>query len=216
MSNRFFNAVFPPIPDGMDLCKSRSLTHTQRNASPWLTGILCIALSSCLAAAEDPRIAASQDYATRLGQELSMKLKTAMQESGPVSAIEVCQIEAPRIAAELSSTGEPVRVGRTAVKVRNPNNAPDEQERRVLEQFALSLADGEKPPLSKFIIEPDGSARYMQTIIMQPPCLACHGGSLPENVQTALAERYPEDQATGFEVGDLRGAFVIDWPAPGM
>jgi hypothetical protein len=29
----------------------------------------------------------------------------------------------------------------------------------------------------------------------------------------AIQQRYPDDQATGFIVGDLRGAFVVSWPA---
>lgn len=29
----------------------------------------------------------------------------------------------------------------------------------------------------------------------------------------AIAAHYPSDQATGFAAGDLRGAFVIEWPS---
>jgi hypothetical protein len=32
-------------------------------------------------------------------------------------------------------------------------------------------------------------------------------------VKEALAEHYPEDQATGFQEGDLRGWFCIEVPA---
>jgi hypothetical protein len=60
-----------------------------------------------------------------------------------------------------------------------------------------------------------GSARYLQAIPMQPLCIACHGSELSTEVSDALAQRYPQDEATGFAVGELRGAFLIEWPADG-
>jgi hypothetical protein len=42
-------------------------------------------------------------------------------------------------------------------------------------------------------------------------CLGCHGKNIAPEVQAKLDELYPEDQATGFSEGDLRGAFVISW-----
>jgi hypothetical protein len=56
----------------------------------------------------------------------------------------------------------------------------------------------------------------MKAIVMQPQCLACHGQDLAEPVSAAIEERYPEDQATGFVAGELRGAFLIEWPAPNV
>jgi hypothetical protein len=40
-------------------------------------------------------------------------------------------------------------------------------------------------------------------------CLQCHGKALAPPVAEKLAELYPGDKATGYEQGDLRGAFVI-------
>ena len=219
MHKKYPSFVVLPISGHQTRHAISSFCCAWRNISKpflYVIGIFVFALSPCLGADEDPRIAASHDYASQLQEALSGKLMAAMQQGGPISAIEVCQIEAPRIAAELSSSGEPSRVWRTALKLRNPNNAPDDEASGVMQQFTQSLAEGDKPPMTEFITYPDGSARYMQSIIMQPPCLACHGGSLPEDVQAAIAERYPEDEATGFEVGDLRGAFVVDWPVPGQ
>ena len=43
-------------------------------------------------------------------------------------------------------------------------------------------------------------------------CLKCHGDaeSLAPEVSDRLAELYPDDRATGFAMGDLRGAFVVE------
>jgi len=56
--------------------------------------------------------------------------------------------------------------------------------------------------------------RYMKAIPTGPQCVVCHG----ENVAPALAETiqrlYPDDQATGFAPGDLRGAFTVTVELP--
>jgi len=42
-------------------------------------------------------------------------------------------------------------------------------------------------------------------------CLACHGDNIAPEVTAAIRAHYPEDQATGFATGQLRGAFSIRW-----
>lgn len=39
----------------------------------------------------------------------------------------------------------------------------------------------------------------------------CHGpgNSIPDTVRAMLAARYPDDRATGYAVGDLRGAISV-------
>jgi len=43
----------------------------------------------------------------------------------------------------------------------------------------------------------------------------CHGpeDTIPQDVKDAIGEHYPEDQATGFRKGDLRGWFWVEVPA---
>jgi hypothetical protein len=48
--------------------------------------------------------------------------------------------------------------------------------------------------------------------VLQPLCVACHGKFLAPDVAAIIEEAYPEDQATGFEVGDLRGVFWVEYP----
>jgi hypothetical protein len=129
-----------------------------------------------------------------------------------VEAIGVCSVEATRIAAELSAEAG-VRVARTALKVRNPANAPDANARAALEDFQRQLRAGLLSPPERFDSAADGSARYLRAIITQPLCTVCHGPDVTADVKMAIMQRYPSDEATGFEVGDLRGAFVVEWPA---
>ncbi|MFN7177274.1 MAG: DUF3365 domain-containing protein, partial [Thermaurantiacus sp.] len=60
--------------------------------------------------------------------------------------------------------------------------------------------------------------RYMRAIPTAPQCLACHGPeeAIAPAVRAAIAERYPDDRATGFRAGELRGAFSIGWRAEAL
>lgn len=163
----------------------------------------------------DDDLARSRAIAGDFQQQLGGQLKSAMAEGGPVAAIEVCADVAPEIAANASRESRAV-VGRTALRVRNPDNAPDADAEQVLHAFAERVAAGESMPVEYLGTAPDGGTRYMQAIVLKPLCATCHGASLAPAVAEAIAARYPEDQATGFAVGELRGAFLIDWPAQGQ
>jgi hypothetical protein len=168
--------------------------------------------------AEDAQLRAeARALSDRLAAALQSELVAAIgQEGGAAHAIEVCQIQAPAIATDLSTDGWVV--GRTAPRVRNPANAANEWQRRGLAHFADTIAAaGPNPDLASFewqeIVERDGGRElhYMRAIPMGGLCLACHGPVEKINpaVLEQLAARYPDDQATGFAAGELRGAFAI-------
>jgi len=87
----------------------------------------------------------------------------------------------------------------------------------VLADFEQRLAK-ENPAnmdYAEIVSEPQGKYyRYMKAIPLQDACLKCHG--TPENVAPAvtdaLAADYPHDKATGYTLGQLRGAFSIKRP----
>jgi len=162
--------------------------------------------------AEDPRLPLSRDIADRFQKELSGTLMAAMNAGGPVAAIEVCSTQASDM-AERFSADSGARVARTALRVRNPDNAADPYEQAVLRDFGHRLLeDGQSPP-EHFEASVGGGARYMQAIVMQPLCVTCHGPALSPAIEAAVRRLYPEDEAIGFAPGDLRGAFSIQWPA---
>jgi hypothetical protein len=143
---------------------------------------------------------------------LKGELKKAMKAGGPVNAISVCHEKAPQIAARLTKeTGW--NMARTSLKVRNPDNAPDDWERKVLEAFEKQKAAGaDVKKLEHYeIVERDGKKvfRYMKAIPTGGICLNCHGEQLKPEVAAKLDELYPKDQARGFKPGDIRGAFTF-------
>jgi hypothetical protein len=174
--------------------------------------LIGIAIAPVLAETPD-RAAEGREIAAAFGAELRAELQAAMAEAGPLAAIRVCNEDAPRIAAAAAERSG-AEVGRTSSKVRNPANRPDAHQREVLAGFAESIAAGNlEPPPERLDTLEDGRVRFMSAIIMQPPCLACHGAELAPPVAAAIATLYPEDEARGYASGELRGAFTVTWPA---
>ena len=52
----------------------------------------------------------------------------------------------------------------------------------------------------------------MQAIPTGEVCLACHGTAIAPEITAALDEQYPDDQARGFSLGEIRGAFSLSKP----
>lgn len=153
----------------------------------------------------------ARSIAMQLQQRLGQELKAGIQAGGPRAGIQVCKERAPEIAAELSQQ-HGIEVGRTALRVRNPNNAPASIHRDVLEDFIDRLADDPNQVPETWVTTDSGERHYLRAIVMQPQCVLCHGKMIGKPVQQALDEFYPDDQATGFAIGDLRGAFLLKFP----
>lgn len=177
-----------------------------------------VALPFGAGADADSRAEEARTTVKRFMGELGGALKAAMKEGGPASAIDVCADKAPRIAARLSrETGW--QVTRISDRVRNPLlGTADAWEQRTLASFRERHGGGESykgMSRGEVVEEPDGTYyRYMQAIPVQEVCMNCHGPKegLAPAVRDALAERYPHDRATGYQVGELRGAFSIKRP----
>lgn len=152
--------------------------------------------------------------AQQLGGALKGKLQAAMKAGGPTAAIAVCHEEAPLLAQQVSAaTG--FSVTRVSAKPRNPEmGVPNDWQQEVLDEFADRQAAGEGAEQMAWSAEVDGEQRFMKAIPTGGVCLTCHGTDLQPEVATALAELYPADQATGYSVGDIRGAFVVTRATP--
>lgn len=138
---------------------------------------------------------------------LKKALMSAVEQGGLTNGIDVCQSEAPKIAASLSTDGW--KIGRTSLKVRNTNNEPDQWEQGVLEQFEARTSAGEDiTTLVASKHDADGF-RLMKAIPTGQLCMACHGSSVDQKTLEKINEVYPKDEATGFSAGDLRGAFSV-------
>jgi hypothetical protein len=175
-----------------------------------------VALSVDIQAADyDAEVNASRETVQEFMQTLKKELQAAMQEGGPVNAVSVCNLTAPAIASTYSARNG-WDVGRTSLKLRNPDNAPDAWERSVLEDFETRKLAGEDPARMEFyeVVRENGvtELRYMKAIPTAGLCLACHGEQVDSITKARIETLYPEDQALGYQAGDIRGAFTITQP----
>ena len=175
--------------------------------------LLLIALAWGTSATGDPL-----DDARRAVDECAVQLQAALggalRDGGPVAAVEVCAEQAPVIAARVSDEHN-LRVGRVGTRLRNPRSAPTPWSLRALKDFQRRANAGE-PIASMEWTELDGRSpvRYARAIPVGGVCLTCHGERLAPAVEAAIRSHYPNDDATNYQPGDLRGAFVAEGLAP--
>lgn len=175
------------------------------------TVILCATGATVLAT--EPVADSLEQQAVALANEfaklLKPRLKQALAEGGPANAIGVCADIAPGIADSLSDqSGWTVK--RVSLKSRNASRAvPDSWEKTVLLEFDRRQAAGENPADIRLGEVVDGRYRYMQAQLVESVCLICHGQGLAQEVTKTLQEYYPDDWATGYSLGDVRGAISL-------
>jgi len=155
-----------------------------------LTLACCLALSlSAQAESTDPLVAQGMALIAPFQQQLMATVKAARDSGGPQRAVQACQELAPQITHEHS--GGSWQIGRTALRVRNPDNAPDGWERKVLEQFRQRAAAGEQLEQMRYAERVDGELRLMKAIPTAEACLACHGHAVEPEL-AALIVRHPQ------------------------
>lgn len=139
-----------------------------------------------------------------LGGQLMAKLLAAVGKESSVGAIAVCKTEARKIAHEVGKKHR-LKIGRTSFKLRNPANTPPIWAKQAVDKKVA------KP---MYFSDDAGRFGVLLPIHLQPLCTSCHGGEkqIDPAVNAALKKAYPKDQATGFQVGELRGWFWIEVP----
>ncbi len=138
------------------------------------------------------------------------KLKMAIQQGGIVSALGYCNASVSGIVDSLK-TNYNADIKRTSLKLRNPNNAPNNKEKQLLEAYQYSF-DKKSPIKEGTQVLENGDILYTKPIFMKGLCLNCHGkpgGTLNPDAYTRIQELYPSDSAVHYVDGDLRGMWSI-------
>ena len=183
--------------------------------TPVLATVLIASFATTFAnAGDDPMLGEARKVATMLPPKLLASLQEEISKSGPEGAIPVCKDMAPKMAGEISAqTGWKIK--RVSLKPRNEARAiPDEWEKAALEDFDSRAAAGEPPAQLEKGEKVGNEYRYVKALPVQPLCLSCHGpvDQLSPAVKTALTRHYPNDRATGYSVGQIRGAISVRKP----
>lgn len=137
-----------------------------------------------------------------LGGNLISALQRALEDGGPDQAIQVCQQIAPRLAQQ-AGTAHGVEIGRTSFRLRNQNNRTPAWARSAVQQ---------KSAETSAFVSSQGVVARLKPIPMMPLCAQCHGTAdeISTDVREALATHYPDDMATGFQQGEIRGYFWVE------
>jgi hypothetical protein len=140
---------------------------------------------------------------------LFQRLSEEMGKGGPSAAVTACRDEAQALTARVAAE-QGIEVGRTSHRLRNPGNAPREWVKPYLAQWAGKKAS-EVQPVVVDLGERVGILRPIPTAEL---CTTCHGAPdrIAPEVKGTLQQAYPEDRATGFSPGDLRGLFWAEVP----
>ena len=142
-------------------------------------------------------------------------VKTTLQTNPPHETVDICRDKLPGLVKETrEKTGWDIR--RVSLKVRNPERGtPDAWEAGVLAEFDRRAAAGEKRDAlehGEIVQTAEGRVfRYMKALPVQEACLNCHGdpATLSPELKARLAALYPADKATGYRLGDIRGALTV-------
>lgn len=179
---------------------------------------VALALTAINATADDAAlIEETKKTALGIPPKLLQMVQDEVSKGSYHGAIAACSEQAPKMAAAASqNTGWAIR--RVSLKNRNPKAVPDAWERSVLEDFDRRRAAGENPAaMEKAEIVAEGDKRvlrYMKALPTQGLCLNCHGteDKLAPEVKAKLSELYPNDKATGYGEGEIRGALTVKRP----
>jgi hypothetical protein len=181
-----------------------------------LAVLITVPMTQVVASDQAQRAEQSRAVVKSFMGALKGELKGALKSEGPIKALKVCNVKAKSIASELSKK-HGWEIGRTSLKPRNAANAPDSWEKTVLESFDSRKAAGEDPKKMEHyeVVSMNGGQvfRYMKAIpTAEKPCLVCHGSNLKPKVAAVIDKFYPNDKASGYKAGDVRGAFSITQP----
>lgn len=192
----------------------------------WMNGrrfaaLVVLAALACGGSGEDmtPRVEeavreAGAPAADALLSTLVTRLSGALQHGGAVSAIEFCSTSASELTAGVVRE-QGLDIKRTSLRYRNAANAPDQAETEALRFFESALAESGDLPDDWVQKVGREEYRYYRPLVVSYPCLGCHGdlAAIDPAVRVVLDDRYPNDLATGYALGDFRGVVRVSVPA---
>jgi hypothetical protein len=102
------------------------------------------------------------------------------------------------------------KVGRTSARLRNPANAPP-----AWAADHVARTDGRKAQdVEPRAFDLGASVGLLRPVEIRRRCLHCHEARerLSEGTRAWLSRAYPQDQAVGYALGDLRGFWWAEVP----
>lgn len=165
-------------------------------------------------ALEDMALQKGRLIADSTQKVLASNLGKAMKAKGITHAIDYCNTAAMPLTRQMEETFD-APIKRTTLKLRNPDNKPDSTEASMLHTYD-SLMEKNQSLEAYTHWKDENTLMYFQPIqINNSLCLNCHGtvgATLTDTVYGFIKDKYPADEATGYELGDFRGMWSIAFP----
>jgi len=158
-------------------------------------------------------------YYSEKGMEIAMatqgvlgkNLMKAIQEKGTSGAIGFCKTQASRLTDSMGIMKN-VLIKRITDKPRNISNQASEEELGFITAFKRQLEN--KGDIRSITKEMDDEFYFYYPIVTNAMCLQCHGTpnkEITKPVLKTLAELYPQDKATDYDIEQLRGMWRIQF-----
>ena len=146
-----------------------------------------------------------KNIAEQTKKNLVGNLTKQISENGAEKALEFCNVNAIPLTQKLEAENG-VMVKRVSDKNRNPENAANATELKIIEQFKTQLAKKEE---LKATME---NGVFYAPITTNAMCLQCHGSEkeMKPEVLAKIKSFYPNDKALGYKENELRGLMVIN------
>ncbi len=154
-----------------------------------------------------------KEIAGQINSSLQEALKKAIQEKGFEGAIGFCSLKAIPITDSISQK-ESVRIQRVSHKARNPENLADSEDMKIIEKYLQISQDTLAKKQAMMVKHDEKKIFYAPIYVANSLCLNCHGAPGKEilpSLGKVIAEKYPDDQATGFSLNDFRGLMKIEF-----
>lgn len=142
---------------------------------------------------------------------LKSTLLSKINAVGFEGAVEFCHVAARPLTDSISTANDAI-VRRTSFRYRNVENAPDSTDRVVLKSYEEASEMGNE--IGPVVTRVEGGVRFYRPIRVAPLCTNCHGmpgENLTADLHALILDEYPEDRAVGYEEGDFRGAWVVEF-----
>ncbi len=143
-------------------------------------------------------------------QLLGSTLKSTIQERGIPAALDYCNLNAYPLVDSIQEKYD-VSIKRASMATRNPQDAPDHEEMKIIDTYLEAFREGNTPEV--FVNISQKEIHFAKPILLNDAvCLNCHGQvgtDISDENYRVIQALYPEDQATGHKLGDLRGIWSI-------
>ena len=140
---------------------------------------------------------------------LGKNLMSAINQQGSAYAVKFCNIKANHLIDSMSNALN-AKIKRVSDKPRNANANANPRELEIIQKYKKMILNGEE--IATVIDETENTHIGYYPIMTNQMCLQCHGiktKHINEETSNRISKLYPKDKATGYDINELRGIWVV-------